>query len=194
MRQRDSRPVPPLAIAAAERDDAALVKIYSDIRPRIERLVAFNLSDTAKAAELVGDVLPKVLATMPSYARTAPSVTAYCMAVAWPLIRKANKAALPSGEYQLPAHYLDEPESRVIETATSGDPVLTSMRQLPPLWQELLQLRLLARLSIEESAYVLQRKAAPLRQLQMRALGALSEWIDQLDPVRGTFDQDGSGP
>lgn len=193
MRQRGPGPVPPLAIAASERDDAALVKIYSDIRPRIERIAAFNLGDAAKAAELAGDVLPRVLATMPSFTRTAPSVTAYCMAVAWPLIRKANKAALPSGEYQLPAHYLDESESRVIETATSGDPVLTSMRQLPPLWQELLQLRLLAGLNIEETAYVLQRKPAPLRQLQMRALGALSEWIDQLDSVLGTSDHDGDG-
>lgn len=193
MRQRGPGPVPPLAVAAAERDDAALVKIYSDIRPRIERIAAFNLGDPAKATDLAGEVMPRVLATMPSFNRVAPSVAAYCMAVAWPLIRKLNKAALPSGEYQLPAHYLDESESRVIETATSGDPVLTSMRQLPPLWQELLQLRLLAGLSIEETAYVLQRKPVPLRQLQMRALGALSEWIDQLDTGRSAPDSNGSG-
>ncbi|RIK09375.1 MAG: hypothetical protein DCC49_06675 [Acidobacteria bacterium] len=193
MKKHGSRPVPPLAAKAAERDDAALVEIYSDIRPRIERIAAFNLGSEVEATELAGDVLPRVLAAMPSFTRAAPSVAAYAMAVAWPIIRKVNRAALPSGEYQLPAHYLDEAESRVIETATSGDPVLTSMRQLPPLWQELLQLRLLGGLSIEETAYVLQRKPDPLRQLQLRALGALSEWIDQLDAGRGTPDGAGDG-
>lgn len=173
-----SQPLPPLVAAALDGDDAALVELYRDLRPRIERLATFNCGDPGRAADLAQAVLPEVLATLPGYERSSPSAIAFCFAVALPLMRKQDRASLPSAEYQLPSHYLDE--SGATDLTATDDPVLTAMQQLPPIWQELLQLRLLAGLTLREVAFVLRRKEGPLCHLQMRALAVLAEWIEQL--------------
>lgn len=181
MPKRARPPVPEVVVAARDRNDAALAEIYDELQPRLARFVHFNVENSSDADRALSEAIPSVLAMLPHFDESAPSLNAWCFSVVRGELARQDRSALPSSEFQLPAHYLDEGEDRAIERITATGDIRTALRQLPPLWQELLALRILAGLSVEDAAYVLDRSADLLRPLQNRALGALGEWLIQIE-------------
>lgn len=179
MARRHHGSTPAVVAAAQARDDHAISTIFDSVYPRLRRFIAFTLDDDEKAEAIVGEIFPAVLASIPHYSEAAPSVEAHCFFVAWGILRGSHKEALPSTAFELPDSYLDEDQSQAVGTHLASDEVVAAFRQLPPLWQELLGLRIVAALTIDDAAYVLRRQVDPLRSLQTRSLGALGEWMDQ---------------
>lgn len=157
----------------------SLIRIYEEVQPRLFRFLSYRVLDPSEALAISSDAMVAALAALPHYPHGAPSIVAFCMAVARGRIARDYRQSLPSTAYELPAHFLDESEEHAVVRPDEADPVPAALRRLPAEWQELLALRILARLGIDEAAYVLGLSERSALEAEARALTVMAEWLRQ---------------
>lgn len=163
--------------AAMKKDPDALGALYDVIYPVLIRLVWFSTRDHSVADEIAASILPKILASVPYADETAPSLRAWMMSVAWNLLERDYKHALPSIGHHLPPHFLDEATAHTVEYTRSADPLAAAIRQLPASWQNYVVLRFVAGLAKPEVAFVLDKAADEMDDLESEALDELGYWL-----------------
>ncbi|MER3395636.1 MAG: hypothetical protein C4318_04775 [Acidimicrobiia bacterium] len=168
---------PDIVELAMNRDPDALGTLYDVLYPPLFRLLFFSTRDTTVAEQIADAVVPTVLASVPHAQADAPSLRAWMMSVAWALLERDYKQALPSVGHHLPPHFLDEATTQTLEYRQSADELAAAIRQLPPFWQNYVVLRFISGLTRSEVVFVLGKPSSDVAAMETEALQELGYWL-----------------
>ncbi len=148
--------------------------LYETYGPRLLRYLCRRVGDVELARDLHNEVFVRVLECAERYEDRGVPVSAWLYRIArdraTDTIRRAQRQRLP--ELDVDEVACAGPET-TLEPAWERDSVQQALAQLPALYRQVLHLRFVYELSIEEAARQLGRTAAATKALQHRALVAL---------------------
>ncbi|MDT4964450.1 MAG: hypothetical protein QOF87_4097 [Pseudonocardiales bacterium] len=171
-------------VSAAQAGDAgALREIYSELSPVVIGYLAAKGVPDPEA--VTGDVFTTVLKSFDSITGGAAGVRTFVMSVAHARMvddarRRRRRPVLTP--------YLPETDARVSESAEhvaldgmATASIVAVLNQLPAAQREVVLLRVMADLSIEQVAQIVEKSPGAVKQLQRRGLLALRDLLD--DPA-----------
>ncbi len=168
-----------IALADARRgDEWAMARLFQAIQPPLLRYLRHHAPDAAE--DLAAEcwlAAAKVLAT---FEGDAEDLRAWLFGVARNQVANHHRTRgrrlrlLGSEEPLAPALSLD-PAETVVENLSAQDAVAALVRALPSDQAEVVLLRVVAGLSVEQVANILERSAGSVRVAQHRALRRLAE-------------------
>ncbi|MDQ2748833.1 MAG: sigma-70 family RNA polymerase sigma factor [Actinomycetota bacterium] len=163
--------------AARQGDGPALRRVYEWLAPAVQGYLRAKGADDPEA--LTGDVFVALLPLIPrlvggpSHLRTLTFSIAHARAVDDHRRRSRRPARLP---------YFPSEDLRVVESAEDSahtrlatEHVLTILNLLPQEQRDVLSLRIVAGLSIDQVAEIMGKSAGAVKQLQRRGLIAVRE-------------------
>lgn len=167
----------PELVARAQRGDtAALGQLYDLHQPAVLRYLWVRLGEREAAEDLTGEVFLRMLRALPGYRDQALPFRAWLYRIARNLlvdhwrqagVRAASAAAdPPAAEADLPAE---------IEQRLTLAELQTALAALDETQREVVTLRFLAGLSIQETAAALEKTEAAIKALQHRGLTGLRQ-------------------
>jgi RNA polymerase sigma factor (sigma-70 family) len=175
-------------VSAAQAGDAAALRaIYDDLAPVVfGYLKAKGVADPEAAAS---DVFLTVLPRLPELTGGAAGLRSFTFSIAHARIvddaRRRRRRPVP-------VQYRPESDTRVTDSAEhealgrlATSDVVELLGQLPDVQREVVLLRVVADLSVDEVAQIVHRSPGAVKQLQRRALLTLRRILDQRDGVTG---------
>jgi RNA polymerase sigma-70 factor (ECF subfamily) len=171
----DARPTDAVLRAAQLGQAWALRVLYDDLAPKVRGYL--RARGAAEPEDLTSEVFLAVFTRLDTVTGGAPGLRTLVFSVAHArlvddLRRQARRPA--PAEYVPDRDPRTEPSSEAEALARlSGDRVRELLRRLPPNQRDVLLLRVVSDLSVEQVAAVLGRSAGSVKQLQRRGLLAL---------------------
>lgn len=168
------------ALARAQRGDAEAVGVlYDQHRDAILRYLWVRLGDHALAEDLTGDVFMRMLRALPNYRPGPVPFRAWLYRIARNLLmdyyRKTDeRAAIPLHSVEAQAHPNNDLAAHA-EQHLEIDRVRRALQRLDEGQREVVTLRFLAGLSLQETAAALDKTEAAIKALQHRGLAALRQ-------------------
>lgn len=175
-------------ISRAQRGDVeAIGTLYDQHQNAIFRYLWARLGQRPVAEDLTGEVFMRMLTALPNYRPTAP-FRAWLYRIARNLLvdyyRKHGRTA------QVPLEAAEAQPTADTDLLTLAEQTLTLQRlqnalsQLDEIQREVVTLRFLAGLSIQETAAALEKTEAAIKALQHRGLAALRQALtaEQVTP------------
>jgi RNA polymerase sigma factor (sigma-70 family) len=169
-------------VSAAQAGDAAALRaIYDDLAPVVlGYLRAKGVADPEAAAS---DVFLAVLPRLPELTGGAAGLRSFAFSIAHARIvddaRRRRRRPVP-------VQYRPETDARVTDSAEhealgrlATTEVVELLGQLPGVQREVVLLRVVADLSVDEVAQIVHRSPGAVKQLQRRALLTLRQILDQ---------------
>jgi RNA polymerase sigma-70 factor (ECF subfamily) len=161
----------------------AIEALYDRHRPSIFRYVWARVGDRHTAEDLTGDVFVRMVTALPNYRTTGQPFRAWLYRIAHNLLvdhyRRENKRAAVS---------LDTIEERdaggddpvaVTERKLDAERVQHALSSLDPPHREVVLLRFVCGLSLQEVAQILGKTEGAIKSLQHRSLTALRQALTQ---------------
>jgi RNA polymerase sigma-70 factor (ECF subfamily) len=164
----------------AKRDAAAFAVIYDRYVDRIFRYVRYRTRDPQDAQDLTSEVFFRALRAIGRYAPSAPFY-AWVYRIARNAVidhHRARRDDVPLATVSDPAstQQLVDPEREAI-AGDRRDRLARALTYLAEDQQEVIVLRFIEGLSLEECGHVLGKRPASVRDLQFRALRALRSHV-----------------
>ncbi|MBN1139129.1 MAG: sigma-70 family RNA polymerase sigma factor [Anaerolineae bacterium] len=168
-----------LLARARQGDERAIGQLYRDYAPRIYGYLARQVGDPAVADDLCSEVFLRALEGLPRFESRGVSIVAWLYRIAHDRAvdyfrRQARRPAVPLNdelvavepgtEQTLDAHLRAEQLGRAIDRLTADQ-------------QQVVLLRFVADLSLQEVAHVMDKSIPAVKMLQLRALSSLREWV-----------------
>ncbi len=161
-------------IARAQRGDVeAIGHLYDEHHEALFRYLASRV-ENAEAEDLTGDVFLRMLAGLPHYRPSAAPFRAWLYRIARNLIadhyrRHSRRAVLQLDQAPDQPSDDDEPE-QVVDLTLTFDQVRRALDHLDDAQREVVSLRFLSGLSLQEVAAVLNKSEQAIKALQHRGL------------------------
>ena len=173
-----------LVVLAQGGDREAYAQLYDRYVDTVYRYLYLRTGSAALAEDLTSETFLRALRKLDSFVWQGRDVVAWFLAIARHLLLDHYK----SSAYRLEittADMLDadRPDEGIEDRVVAGleaTELLAALRQLRPEQQECLTLRFLQGLSVAEAAQVMDRSEGAIKQLQLRAVRALSRRLVNL--------------
>jgi RNA polymerase sigma-70 factor (ECF subfamily) len=171
-------------LAAAQRgEEWAAEVLYRDVRPRLARFL--QVREARVADDIEGEVWLAVAEGIARFSGTEESFRAWVFSIARRRLADFRRTAVRRSTFPVPADELDRPtqhwpESLVLEDLSAEAAAEFVTAVLPPDQADVVLLRVLAGLGVEEVAEILDKPAGTVRVMQHRALRRLHEQIVRL--------------
>lgn len=160
-------------------DSAAWAALYLRLYPRLLAFAASRLGDVEEGRDAVGETMARAVAAKAGMDRRVRSFDAWVFGILRHVISNMLRQARRDRTMS-PDRPADELADRVV-LADEHDLVRQAFRSLRPLDRELLELRIIGGLSVEEVASVLHKRRGTVRTAQSRALQRLRDSLKELD-------------
>ncbi len=173
-------PLEDLAVAAAGGNMAAFGEIYERLAPTVLRYVGARARDLGDPADLAQDVFLALHRSLPTYVPRpevpfgawAMRVARSCLADTARRTRRCPMADMSDDALAEVAATQAGPEERAVAADEAAN-VWRRVTELRPAHQDVLALRFVAGLSVDETAQAMGKSAAAVKVLQYRALRSL---------------------
>jgi RNA polymerase sigma-70 factor, ECF subfamily len=150
-------------------------ELYKEHHEHIFRFIWSRVHDAQFAEDLTGEVFTRMVANLSSYSDRLLPFRAWLYRIARNLIiDQQRKESSARALQDVVAQPLDQtsPEDRA-EAALTLERLRRALEKIDPEQQEVVELRFLAELSLEEVALVLNKSVPAVKALQHRGLAAL---------------------
>jgi RNA polymerase sigma-70 factor, ECF subfamily len=172
-------------ITRAQRGETnAIGRLYDRHRESIFRYLWLRLDDRQLAEDLTGDVFMRMLAALPRYQMKGLPFRAWLYRIAHNLLvdyfrKMDHQAAVPLEivEEQL----VDADPDRTIEQMQLTERLQAALVRLEPTQSEVITLRFIAGLSLQETALAIGKTEAAVKALQYRGLNGLRRALVSLE-------------
>jgi RNA polymerase sigma-70 factor (ECF subfamily) len=168
-----------LVARAQQGDESAVSWLYRRYAPRIYGYVASRVGDPALSDDLTSDAFLRALEGLPRFEQRGISISAWLYRIAHDRVadhfrRRARRPTLPLEDEFLPADDgIDGDVDARLNMAQLGE----AMQRLTAEQHQVILLRFVAGLKLDETAYIMQKSTAAVKMLQLRALTRLREWV-----------------
>jgi RNA polymerase sigma-70 factor (ECF subfamily) len=157
----------------------AIEALYDRHRPSIFRYVWSRVGDRHAAEDLTSDVFVRMVTALPDYRSTGQPFRAWLYRIAHNLLvdhyRRENKHVAVSLDTIEERDAGGEDPVSFTERRLNAERVQHALSQLDPAHREIVVLRFLCELSLQEVAQVLGKTEAAVKSLQHRSLTALRQ-------------------
>lgn len=160
-------------VEAAQRDPAFFAQLYEDNFYRVYAYISRRTGDRAQAEDLTSEVFREALANIGKFEwRGVPFLS-------WLLRIASNSLA---DHFRLVAR--ERPDGVVADEKPAPDEIERSallfqlVERLPDMQRHVIELRFVEQKSIREIATELDRSEGAVKQLQLRAIENLREWME----------------
>jgi RNA polymerase sigma-70 factor, ECF subfamily len=172
-------------ITRAQRGEVnAIGWLYDRHRESIFRYLWIRLDDRQLAEDLTGDVFMRMLDALPRYRVQGLPFRAWLYRIAHNLLvdyfRKMNHRATVPLDAVEEQGTEDDPD-RTLEQILLSERLQAALRRLEPTQGEVVVLRFLAGLSLQETALALGKTEAAIKALQHRGLSGLRQALKPLE-------------
>jgi RNA polymerase sigma-70 factor (ECF subfamily) len=172
-------------VTHAQRGDVnSLGRLYDRHRESIFRYLWIRLDDRQLAEDLTGDVFMRMLDALPRYQMKGLPFRAWLYRIAHNLMidhfRKLNHQAAMPLEIAEEQKAGDDPD-RAIEQILMSERLQTALMDLEPTQCDVVTLRFLVGLSLQETALTVGKTEAAVKALQHRGLGSLRRALEPLE-------------
>ncbi len=173
-------------IARAQRGEvSAIGQLYDRHRESIFRYLWLRLDERQLAEDLTGDVFMRMLAALPRYRMKGLPFRAWLYRIAHNLLvdyfRKLNHQATVPLDAVEEQGAEDDDLGRTIELALLSERLQAALLRLEPTQSEVIILRFLADLSLQETALALGKTEGAIKALQHRGLSGLRRALEPLE-------------
>ncbi len=172
-----------LLTRATRGDQAAITQIYENYFPSIYRFVRLQVEDLALAEDITSEVFIKFIDTVGGRNGPRQSLRGWLFRVA------RNEVYQHFGKVrQFPTEALDEwlstsadhdPEIQFMRTVDT-ERIQQALRRLVPEQQEVLLLRFVEALSLQETADIMNKTTSAVKSLQFRAIESLRRFLGDM--------------
>lgn len=159
-------------------DPDAWAQLYVAARPLLWRFARVRLATTEQAEDAVSETLVRAMSSIERFEGDGRAVLGWLVGIARNVVRETyrsgarQRAVTPAAEPRPP-----EPLDAVVAT-DEARAVRAAFRELVADDQELLGLRIVARLDAATTAQVLGKRPGAVRMAQSRALGRLRDRLE----------------
>ena len=172
-------------VTRAQRGEAnAIGRLYDRHRESIFRYLWIRLDDRQLAEDLTGDVFMRMLDALPRYQQQGLPFRAWLYRIAHNLLidyfRKLNHQVTVPLEVVEEQGADDDPD-RAIEQILLSERLQTALMDLEPTQCDVVTLRFLSGLSLQETALTLGKTEAAIKALQHRGLSGLRQALEPLE-------------
>jgi RNA polymerase sigma-70 factor (ECF subfamily) len=151
----------------------AAEELYREHHEHIFRFIWSRVHDAPLAEDLTGEVFARMVTNLPNYHDRSLPFRAWLYQIARNLlIDHYRKESSVQGLNDLTQPDSASPEEKA-ETALTLERVRHALEKIDPAQQEVVELRFLAELSLEEVATVMDKSVAAVKALQHRGLASL---------------------
>ena len=148
-------------------------ELYLQHHEHIFRFIWSRVYDGPLAEDLTGEVFTRMVANLPNYRDRSLPFRAWLYQIARNLIIDHHrKESSVQGLKEVAQSDTVSPEEKA-ETALTLERVRRALERIDPAQQEVVELRFLAELSLEEVATVMDKSVAAVKALQHRGLASL---------------------
>lgn len=155
----------------------AAEELYREHHEHIFRFIWSRVHDALLAEDLTGEVFTRMVANLPNYREQSTPFRAWLYQIARNLIidhhRKENST---QGLKDVTQPNAVSPEEKA-ETTMTLELVQRALEKIDPAQREVVELRFLAELSLEEVAGVIAKSVAAVKALQHRGLASLRKHL-----------------
>ena len=161
----------------------AVGALYDEHQAHIFRYVWSRVGDRRLAEDLTGDVFVRMVTGLPGYRLQGLPFRAWLYQIARNRLvdhyrREGRHAATELGAAEVPAPREAEPASQV-ERKLAAEQLHHALSRLEPLQREVVSLRFVSGLSVQEVALALHATENAVKALQRRGLAGLRETLAQ---------------
>lgn len=148
----------------------------------VYRYAFYRVRDDAEADDVTSEVFHRALLAMPRYEPRRPFL-AFLYRIARNVIVDRSRRARPAADLRdaVATASADPSPDDQVAALEQARRLRTAIARLTAIQQEVVILRFVEGLSLEEIAVVLGKPASTVRGIQFRALGALRQLIPQRD-------------
>jgi len=168
--------IPALVRAAQHGDREAFGELYEQLAPGLYRYFYHRTNRSAELAEdLTEDLFAKLLVRLDRYQDRGLPFSAWVYQIARNIATDYHRQQPPHGVVSVDAaaELVEPSREGTIEQALQGRDLAQAMRVLTPAQYEVVSLRFLQDLSVQETAGALGRTEDAIKKLQGRALAQL---------------------
>ncbi|MBN1934833.1 MAG: sigma-70 family RNA polymerase sigma factor [Anaerolineae bacterium] len=170
-----------LIVRAKRGEEAAIGQLYCQHAPGIYGYIASRVGDPALADDLTSEAFLCALEGLQKFEHRGVSISAWLYRIAHDRIadhfrRQARRPTLPLEEEHLPAQ--DEFDQQV-DVHLDMDQLGKAIERLTAEQHQVVLLRFVAGLKLQEIAYVMDKSADAVKMLQLRALTRLRQLVAQ---------------
>jgi RNA polymerase sigma-70 factor (ECF subfamily) len=175
-------------VARAKRgDEAAISQLYRQYAPGIYGYVASRVREPAVADDLTSEVFLCALEGLPGFEYRGISLSAWLYRIAHDRMvdhfrRQARRPTLPLDEKLLPACPADRSHQEIeqeVDVRLKIQQVEGAMEKLTAGQHQVILLRFMSGLKLQEIAYVMDKSTDAVKMLQLRALTRLKSLVAQ---------------
>jgi RNA polymerase sigma-70 factor, ECF subfamily len=168
-----------LALRLRQRDPATWEALYREVYPRL-RAFAVKRVGEHKAADVVAETMAKAVASVDRFDPTGPGVPAWIFGICRHVIADHYRSDARAQRQPIAETVASEPLGDKMERSEEAHAMRQAYDMLSEEDREILDLRVIAGLSAEEVASVLDRKPGTIRMAQSRALGRLRNRFEEV--------------
>jgi RNA polymerase sigma-70 factor (ECF subfamily) len=170
-----------LVARAKEGDETAISQLYRQYAPGIYGYIASRVRDPAAADDLTSEVFLRALEGLAQFEYRGIPISAWLYRIAHDRIadhfrRQARRPTIPLEDELLPAQDGIDHE---VEGRLQVEQVGRAIERLTAEQHQVILLRFVAGLKLQEIAYVMDRSADAIKMLQLRALARLRQLVAQ---------------
>jgi RNA polymerase sigma-70 factor (ECF subfamily) len=166
-------PLPTLIAEATAGDQRALQALAAIVVPLVKNYCRVHLGTTEAAEQVAQDVSRTIVKTLPSYLLSRAPFWGYVYGVTTRAVADAQRHPAPEHSYS--GHPSERPPGQQLVDPGRARLLAQLLATLPSEQREVLVLRVLLRLSIEDTAKLVGTSPATVRLIQHRALNRLRE-------------------
>lgn len=168
---------------ARQWDEVALAQVYDTYAPAIYRYVYWRTGHPDTSQEIVAETFHRFLVALKQGGGPTANLSAWLYRVAHNLIvdfyRRQPEHALEMSEDNIS---VDPNDSEThLERQMQVAQAYAALQQLTPLQQQIIVLRFLEEMSLEEVAHVVNRTVGAVKALQHRAINSLRRILEEQD-------------
>lgn len=169
-----------LVARAKEGDRAAFAQLYRTYLPAVYKFLFYRLGNKAQTEDMTAEVFLRALRKIGDFTWTGADFGAWLMRIARNLVlddAKSSRARLEVLNDEMPEEAAGEnapAESAAMERFTNVE-VYKAIKRLRPDQQEVITLRFLHGMGVQDVARVMNKKEGTVRTLQFRGLKALEK-------------------
>jgi RNA polymerase sigma-70 factor (ECF subfamily) len=155
----------------------AIGELYDRYHDLVFRFIWSRVSDPQLAEDLTGDVFTRMVTNLPKYRITGAPFRAWLLSIARNLVIDDRRKA--SSRYQSPIEKVENlsgeegSPAEIVENQIFIEEIQTALSKLKPIKQDILVLRFIVGLSLQEVATALGKTVGSVKVNQHRALKEL---------------------
>lgn len=155
----------------------AMSVLYRRHRPAVLRYVQARIYDWQQAQDITGDIFLRVVSHLPQYRMTGAPFPAWLFRIAHNTLithrQKENRIPQISIDYADEKSYPEDNPAWLIEQKMQMAGIMRSLQQLDEAQRDVIILRFLIGLSLQEVAHALNKSIGAIKTLQHRGILAL---------------------